>query len=172
MTTKSKGLLRCCASHVWVLVLVLPLLAGCVTAKGPTYMEARSQIPGLSSEMARIYVLRDDQYALYAALVRMHINGVHELNLVNGGFTYIDIKPGTTSVMADVENLQGDSMVKVNTEPGGQYYVYVTTNRNRVKTEALLGIFANFMDKGAPFLVQQVTEDWAQELLPKLNFSS
>ena len=84
-----------------VLCLIIFLISGCATPlTGPDY--ASSPVPEVSDTLATLYLSRKDSLADFAGRKDIHVNGKKVLTLEDGGFTWINLKPGQYIVSAEV----------------------------------------------------------------------
>lgn len=136
------------------------------------YADAQAQIPDLPEGMARIYFLREKKQLLSAGMTQIHVNGIHEFDLANGSFTYVDVKPGKTTLMADNAVYEGQQKIQIDTVPGAQHYILISPNASRVASVVLFGVYSSLMkEKESMFFLAPITEVHAQNIFPTLRLS-
>ena len=145
--------------------LAVFVLSGCANAPGPLY--ANAPIPALKSDMARVYVLRDDAGGSRAAVL---IGDVHLFGLGGSAFAYQDVPPGEVTVHLDVGPTRPDGALRLGVNAGETHYVLVSTVGGvRLSGGISIGNVSVTVNQSAPFRFQEISEAEALRRLPGLR---
>ena len=166
--TFNRQAFRLFASVFFVFFTAL-VLSGCVTAKGQSYVEASAQIPELSQDKARIYVLRKSMFTYSLATAQIHVNGAHELNVASGGYAYMDVEPGELKLEVNTNSDDRLTPSQVKVYPGEELFLGVVLNEKHSNAEMMIGVLAHFLFEEGIFALVKLPQQEAMELLPNLR---
>ncbi|HKD21373.1 MAG TPA: DUF2846 domain-containing protein [Rhizomicrobium sp.] len=105
-----------------VLCALLPLLAACASASGPTFDQMRATEAPVAQNMGRIYLYRGGKVWGAGLQPAVKINGVKVGEAVPGGYFYVDEAPGTYTVSITTEK---EESVSVPVVAGQPVYVHI-----------------------------------------------
>ncbi len=110
------------------------LLAACA-ARGPSYGDVSTSSAPVAANQSRVVMLRrKDRYDDYSSSkARIRINAQDAGQLAYGGFFFIDVVPGTVSLLASARNSAfGTCELQVPAVAGGTIYVDVAPRTEHI----------------------------------------